>query len=155
MVKKIQGDFDTDKFEAILSKLGKNFDLLFSEGSLYVALRDYANRDIEDTEIKKYLKPARNFVVKEIVPETLQRESQMVQDWCGAKAVALERQRYEEEQQEKMQRAMKALDLMESRLEEASKLAKTTKKEGGETNSGGKKKKGKTQKGAERGTNQK
>lgn len=98
MVKKIQGNFDVDNFEIILSKLGKFFDILYSEGSLYIALRDYSNKDIENTEIKKYLKPARNFVVKEIVPDTLVQESQMVQDWCREKAVKIERQKYEEEQ---------------------------------------------------------
>lgn len=123
MVKKIQGDFDTDRFESILSKLGKNFDMLFSEGALYIALRDYQNKDIEEDEIKKNLKPARNFVAREVTPDSLKRESQMVQDWCSAKAVALERQRYEEEQQVKLQNTMRALDEMERRLKQAEDLA--------------------------------
>lgn len=147
MVKKIQGNFDVDNFEIILSKLGKFFDILYSEGSLYIALRDYSNKDIENTEIKKYLKPARNFVVKEIVPDTLVQESQMVQDWCREKAVKIERQKYEEEQQVKLQNVMKAVDEMERRLEERSRALNKEKK-GGEIDSARTEKKRKTKEGA-------
>ena len=53
---------------------------------------------------------------KEINEKNIMNEEQSIMEWCRDNFVALDRQRYEIEQQDKLQNAWKALDNMEDIL---------------------------------------
>lgn len=113
MVYKVVGNFNSDNFEGFLEKLGQNFKFIYYNGSLYLALLRYSDRMEAVKIIKKIVRPARDFLVREINELNLPNEDVQVIEWCRDNFVALERQAYEEQQQEKMKEAMKALDNME------------------------------------------
>ena len=45
MVYKIIGDFNTDSFESMLSKIGKYYKFIYQDDNLYLALAQYKFRD--------------------------------------------------------------------------------------------------------------
>ena len=69
--------------------------------------------DESNTLMGKIFKPARNFYIKKIDETNIMKEHESIVTWCRDNLVALDRQRYEIEQQDKLQRAWKAMDNME------------------------------------------
>lgn len=113
MVYKIVGDFDDNKFEKMLKQLSGCFKFIYINETLYVALKDVQKEDESNTLMDKIFKPARNFYIKKIDETNIMKEHESIVTWCRDNLVALDRQRYEIEQQDKLQRAWKAMDNME------------------------------------------
>lgn len=116
MVYKIVGDFDDNKFEKMLKQLSGCFKIIYINETLYVALKDVQKEDESNALIDKIFKPARNFYIKKIDETNIMKEHETIVTWCRDNFVALDRQRYEIEQQDKLQRAWRALDSMEIEL---------------------------------------
>lgn len=150
MVYKIIGDFNTDSFESMLSKIGKYYKFIYQENNLYLALAQYKLKDEAYATLKKTLKPSRNFIIREVNEKNIVNENDFVIEWCRDNLVAIEKQRYEIERQQKLRDTMKALDNFEYILAEQEKAKKSqmtnnTNKKGG-NNIGQSQKKRKTQK---------
>lgn len=150
MVYKIIGDFNTGSFESMLSKIGKYYKFIYQENNLYLALAQYKLKDEAYATLKKTLKPSRNFIIREVNEKNIVNENDFVIEWCRDNLVAIEKQRYEIERQQKLRDTMKALDNFEHILAEQEKAKKSqmtnnTNKKGG-NNIGQSQKKRKTQK---------
>ena len=113
MIFKIQGDFNEDNFSKILNKLCKYFKFIYTNGTLYIALGDVKNKQEASILMSKTFRPTRSYYINEINEKNIMNEEQSVMEWCRDNFVALDRQRYEIEQQDKLQNAWKALDNME------------------------------------------
>ena len=113
MIFKIQGDFNEDNFSKILNKLCKYFKFIYTNGTLYIALGDVKNKQEASALMSKIFRPIRSYYIKEINEKNIMNEEQSIMEWCRDNFVALDRQRYEIEQQDKLQNAWKALDNME------------------------------------------
>ena len=129
MIFKIQGDFNEDNFSKILNKLCKYFKFIYTNGTLYIALGDVKNKQEASILMSKTFRPIRSYYIKEINEKNIMNEEQSVMEWCRDNFVALDRQRYEIEQQDKLQNAWKALDRMEDILQNQI-LQKNEEKEG-------------------------
>ena len=116
MIFKIQGDFNEDNFSKILNKLCKYFKFIYTNGTLYIALGDIKNKQEASVLMSKTFRPVRSYYIKEINEKNIMNEEQSIMEWCRDNFVALDRQRYEIEQQDKLQNAWKALDNMEDIL---------------------------------------
>ena len=116
MIFKIQGDFNEDNFSKILNKLCKYFKFIYTNQTLYIALGDIKNKQEASILISKTFRPVRSYYIKEINEKNIMNEEQSIMEWCRDNFVALDRQRYEIEQQDKLQNAWKALDNMEDIL---------------------------------------
>ena len=116
MIFKIQGDFNEDNFSKILNKLCKYFKFIYTNQTLYIALGDIKNKQEASILMSKTFRPVRSYYIKEINEKNIMNEEQSVMEWCRDNFVALDRQRYEIEQQDKLQNAWKALDNMEDIL---------------------------------------
>ena len=113
MIVKIQGDFNEDNFSKILNKLCKYSKFIYTNGTLYIALGDIKNKQEASALMSKTFRPVRSYYIKEINEKNIMNEEQSIMEWCRDNFVALDRQRYEIEQQDKLQNAWKALDNME------------------------------------------
>ena len=116
MIFKIQGDFNEDNFSKILNKLCKYFKFIYTNQTLYIALSDIKNKQEASNLMSKTFRPVRSYYIKEINEKNIMNEEQSIMEWCRDNFVALDRQRYEIEQQDKLQNAWKALDNMEDIL---------------------------------------
>ena len=68
--------------------------------------------------MNKVFRPIRNYYIKEVNEKNIMNEEQSIVEWCRDNFVYLDRQRYEIEQQDKLQNAWKALDNMETILQQ-------------------------------------
>ena len=116
MIFKIQGDFNEDNFSKILNKLCKYFKFIYTNQILYIALSDIKNKQEALALMSKTFRPIRSYYIKEINEKNIMNEEQSIMEWCRDNFVALDRQRYEIEQQDKLQNAWEALDNMEEML---------------------------------------
>ena len=116
MIFKIQGDFNEDNFSKILNKLCKYFKFIYTNETLYIALGDVKNKQEASVLMSKTFRPVRSYYIKEINEKNIMNEEQSIMEWCRDNFVCLDRQRYEIEQQDKLQNAWKALDNMEDIL---------------------------------------
>ena len=131
MIFKIQGDFNEDNFSKILNKLCKYFKFIYTNQTLYIALSDIKNKQEASNLMSKTFRPVRSYYIKEINEKNIMNEEQSVMEWCRDNFVALDRQRYEIEQQDKLQNAWKALDNMEDILQNQMLNNKDKEKKGG------------------------
>ena len=131
MIFKIQGDFNEDNFSKILNKLCKYFKFIYTNGTLYIALSDIKNKQEASNLMSKTFRPVRSYYIKEINEKNIMNEEQSIMEWCRDNFVALDRQRYEIEQQDKLQNAWKALDNMEDILKNQMLNNKDKEKKGG------------------------
>ena len=116
MIFKIQGDFNEDNFSKILNKLCKYFKFIYTNQILYIALSDIKNKQEALALMSKTFRPIRSYYIKEINEKNIMNEEQSIMEWCRDNFVALDRQRYEIEQQDKLQNTWEALDNMEEML---------------------------------------
>lgn len=117
MVYKTVGDFGSDaQFIKLLEKIKSHFYFVYTDGILYTALINYANKDNAFAILKKNLKPARNFYTQEIHEGNLGKEAPFYLEWCRDNLVRLDRQRYEIENQKKLKMAMQAIDIFEESM---------------------------------------
>ena len=130
MIFKIQGDFNEDNFSKILNKLCQYFKFIYTNQTLYIALSDIKNKQEASALMSKTFRPVRSYYIKEINEKNIMNEEQSIMEWCRDNFVALDRQRYEIEQQDKLQNAWKALDNMEDILKKQMSNNKNKDKEG-------------------------
>lgn len=116
MIFKIQGDFGMSDFVNMLTKLGQYFKFIYTNDNLYIALKDIKEKDNAKIIMNKVFKPIKNYYIKEINETNIMKEDPMVIEWCRDNFVALDKQRYEIEQQDKLHNAWKAMDNMEEIL---------------------------------------
>lgn len=131
MIFKIQGDFNEDNFSKILGKLCKYFKFIYTNNTLYVALSDIKNKQDASALMSKTFRPVKSYYIKEINEKNIMSEEQSIMEWCRDNFVALDRQRYEIEQQDKLQNAWKALNNMEDILKKQMLNSKDKEKKGG------------------------
>ena len=116
MIFKIQGDFGMSDFVNMLTKLGQYFKFIYTNDNLYIALKDIKEKDNAKIIMNKVFKPIKNYYIKESNETNIMKEDPMVIEWCRDNFVALDKQRYEIEQQDKLHNAWKAMDNMEEIL---------------------------------------
>ena len=116
MIFKIQGDFGMSDFVNMLTKLSQYFKFIYTNDNLYIALKDIKEKDNAKIIMNKVFKPIKNYYIKEINETNIMKEDPIVIEWCRDNFVALDKQRYEIEQQDKLHNAWKAMDNMEEIL---------------------------------------
>ena len=116
MIFKIQGDFGMSDFVNMLTKLGQYFKFIYTNDNLYIALKNIKEKDNAKIIMNKVFKPIKNYYIKEINETNIMKEDPIVIEWCRDNFVALDKQRYEIEQQDKLHNAWKAMDNMEEIL---------------------------------------
>ena len=84
---------------------------------MYIASNHYDINFNEDKFLKKELKKY-NLICFNINETNIMREDEEIINWCRDNLVRLEKERYEIENQAKLQEIMKNLDKMESILKE-------------------------------------
>ena len=117
MILKIQGDFCMVDFAKIISKILPYFKFIYSNETMYIALRDITKKQEAQNTMSKAFRPVKSYYIKEINETNILNEEESVAIWCKDNFVALDRQRFEIENQEKLCRAWKALDNMEIELQ--------------------------------------
>ena len=117
MVYKIQGDFQKVHFPLLFSQMGKFFKIIYKNNNMYIASNHYDINFNEDKFLKKELKKY-NLICFNINETNIMREDEEIINWCRDNLVRLEKERYEIENQAKLQEIMKNLDKMESILKE-------------------------------------
>ena len=118
MIYKIVGKFFDIDFDKALEKLGKNFVFIFLDKTLYVAVKKYDPDFSSESALDKIFRPTSKFYIEQITEKNLKFQSEFVRDWCESNFVALEKQRYEIEQQEKLRLVWAAMDDMERDLQQ-------------------------------------
>ena len=119
MVFKIQSNFiEHSNFYKYFSELGKSYKMIYKMGVLYIALKEYGSLEHEEKYIKKILKPNNQFLITPITEKNIMREDEEIKSWCRDNLVRLDTEKFEQEQQMKLQEIMENLDKMESILEE-------------------------------------
>ena len=118
MILKVQGDFGMADFAKIIEKISPYFKFIYSNETMYIALKDYNLKQDAEIAVSKTFRPAKNYYVKEINEKNILNEDESVAMWCKDNFVELDKQRFEIEQQNKLQNAWKALDNMEEILKE-------------------------------------
>ena len=120
MIYRITGEFSTDNFNMFINKINKNFKFIYKNNNLYISLINYEfslNKNLEKY-LKNIFKPNKDFLIKEIDENNLSKYDQDIIDWCRDNFVELDKQKYQLEQQEKLKATMKALDIIEEKLNE-------------------------------------
>ena len=118
MVYKIQGNFNEDNFEGIFKKLGPHFKFMYKYNTLFAALIDYNFVNKSESYLRNALRPSKDFYISEINEKNIMREEQSIIQWCRDNLVNLDRQKYEKEEQARLKEVMKAMDNMETILQE-------------------------------------
>ena len=117
MILKVQGDFGMADFAKIIGKISPYFKFIYSNETMYIALRDITKKQEAQDTMSKTFRPVKNYYIKEINETNILNEEESVAIWCKDNFVTLDRQRFEIENQEKLHRAWTALDNMEIDLQ--------------------------------------
>ena len=117
MVYKVQGDFNGDNFDKIITKLTPKCIFIYTNDTMYVSLKsiDYLNEG--DKFIKSAFKPVKSFLITKINEQNILKEDFVAGNWCKDQFVRLEKQLYEKNKQEKLQATWKAMDKLEDELD--------------------------------------
>lgn len=129
MVYKVQGDFSSCNFIDLFQQLGKNFKIIYKNGSMYISSKKYDKKFKEDNYLKKFFKPYNGLIYFQVNETNIMREEEEIRNWCRDNLVRLDRERYEIENQDKLKEVMTNLDKMEQILKE--KYRKEVKDAGG------------------------
>ena len=140
MVYKVQGDFSSCNFIDLFQQLGKNFKIIYKNGSMYISSKKYDKKFKEDSYLKKFFKPYNGLIYFQVNETNIMREEEEIRNWCRDNLVRLDRERYEIENQDKLKEVMTNLDKMEQILKEKYrkevKDARGSEKEKGQTSEG-------------------
>lgn len=113
MILKIQGDFNEKVFSELINILQKYFKFVFYDECLYLALKNFKEKNEAQKNLKNCLMKFTNFYTKEINENNILNEDDEIANWCKNNFVELDKQRYEIEQQEKLRKTWNAMDKME------------------------------------------
>lgn len=117
MVYKIQGDFNDDNFEKIITKLAQKCIFIYVIDTMYVSLKSIDYLDGGDAFIKSVFKPVKSFLITKINEKNILKEDFVTGNWCKDQFVRLEKQLYEKNEQDKLKATWQAMDKMEEELE--------------------------------------
>lgn len=111
MILKINNDF-TD-LDSILEKI-KSYNNVFYKDTLYISCFDGTSKNDFIKKIKRVL--GSNIFITQINENNLKNESFYIQQWCKDEFLKEDKIRYEKENQEKLDRMMKFLDMLENEI---------------------------------------
>ena len=117
MILKVQGDFGMADFARIVGKITPYFKFIYNNDIMYIALMDITKKQEAQNIVSKTFRPVKSYYIKEINETNILDEEDSVAMWCKDNFVALDRQRFEIENQEKLCRAWAVLDNMEIDLQ--------------------------------------
>lgn len=121
MVYKIISKFEETNFEKNLEKLSTLFDFLYADQALFLGLREEKNKEEGKKLMEKIFKPAKLYYIEPINEKNISRQSDFVRQWCLNKLVELDRQRFENQEQERLLVTWRAMDNMEAELQKIQK----------------------------------
>ena len=113
MIYKITSNFE-DNLDNLFSTLSKDYYILYYNNFLYVSDIKVNNNSKEN--LKKKLKPNKNFYIIEITEKNLIYECNYVVNWCKKEFINYDLLKYEKEQQEKLKNIMIIIDEVEKKL---------------------------------------
>lgn len=139
MVYKLMGEIPSENRSIFINKLKENFKYIYKNRIFYVALLDYqksfelcggikgnerydkakTNKNVDfwlDCLIHDYCNGS--MIKIKITENNIMNEDDDIKEWLRDNLVALDKQRYEFEQQEKLKATWKAMDYMEQFLYE-------------------------------------
>lgn len=117
MIYKIQSNFDYDVLE-VINKLKKDFNMIYYNNTLYVAIKQIDQEENCNKMIKKFFKPNKSFLFTKINENNLKNENNFIIEWCKNILVDLDTQRFEKDNQEKIKKYLYDIDLLENKLKE-------------------------------------
>lgn len=117
MVYKIISKFEDTNFEKNLQKISTLFDFLYADQALFLGLREEKDKEEGQILINKVFKPAKLYYIEQIDEKNIIRQSDFVRQWCLDKLVELDRQRFENQEQEQLLKTWHAMDNMEAELQ--------------------------------------
>lgn len=117
MILKVQGDFGMADFARIVGKIIPYFKFIYNNDTMYIALIDITKKQEAQDAVSKTFRPIKSYYIKEINETNILNEEDEVAMWCKDNFVALDKQRFEIENQEKLHKAWTALDNMEVDLQ--------------------------------------
>ena len=91
MILKIQGDFCMVDFAKIISKILPYFKFIYSNETMYIALRDITKKQEAQNTMYKAFRPVKSYYIKEINETNILNEEESVAIWCKDNFVALDR----------------------------------------------------------------
>lgn len=118
MVYKIQGDFSQVKFPQLFEDLGKEYKIIYKNGSMYISSKIYQEDEQERQRLMILLNDYNTLVYFLINEKNIMREDEEIRNWCRDNLVRLDKERYEKEKQDKLKEVMNNLDKMEFILKE-------------------------------------
>jgi len=101
--------------EDVIDRLSENFDILFNSQSFYIS--EKKSNTTDKKFIRKILSNYENLYIVEINENNLKYENVHVQCWCRDKFVSQDLQRYEEDNQDKIQNMLKIIEDWKNNLE--------------------------------------
>lgn len=120
MVYKVIGNISDENFQEIINELMEYNRFIYKNGNLYIALDNYKDKK-ENEEIIKLFKEKwreKEIYTIDITLDNLKNENQEVIDWCKENLIRLERKRYEENEQPRLQRMYEIIDLTDEIMSE-------------------------------------
>lgn len=118
LIYKVIGNFDDCDFEEIIDKISAIFKFIYLNDTLYLSLVDYKDYNKQHNILCEAFQPQSNFVITPITEKNIMKQQDVVMQWCRDNFLTLDIQRYEIEQQVKLQNTWKQMDEMEIELRE-------------------------------------
>ena len=113
---KIMGDFNEKNFCKLLTKISQDFVFIYFDKALFIAQKHYSISKFSVEKLCEYFKSIKNFYIEEVTEKNVGFLSPVAKDWCLNNLVRLDTERYESENQIKLQKIWKAMDAMEQEL---------------------------------------
>jgi len=117
MIYRVQSNIDYNVVE-IIEKLKNDYDIVYYNGILYIAIQNINQVNDFGKNLKKYFKPSHNFLFTQIDENNLGKESQFIIDWGKNIFIRLDMQRFEKNNQEELKKYMNSMDELEKILQE-------------------------------------
>lgn len=137
MVYKLMGEIPNANRKLFIDNLCKDFKFMIKNGFFYIALTDYKtsfklnkglkekdryNKEKTNANVDNYIKTllkeyaGDNAIAVRITSDNIMNQDEDIKEWLRDNLVALDKQRYQFEQQEKLKAAWQAMDNMEDIL---------------------------------------
>lgn len=117
MIYKVQSAKEYNVLQ-IINKLQDNFDMIYYNNTLYVAIKNISEEENCEQLLKKYFKPNKIFLFIKIDENNLKNENQIIVEWCKNIFIKIDTQRFEKENQEKMREYLKSIEKLDEVLKQ-------------------------------------
>lgn len=117
MIYKVQSAKEYNVLQ-IINKLQDNFDMIYYNNTLYVAIKNISEEENCEQLLKKYFKPNKFFLFIKIDENNLKNENQIIVEWCKNIFIKIDTQRFEKENQEKMREYLKSIEKLDEVLKQ-------------------------------------